>query len=98
MDLHRTRAQLRHETVPERFERQSQPALLIEGRLRRALRPVRSPIRAVDIATTKQDPFQDPGGYALADAVGEHFDDKHPEEAPKDAPMVGDSPIDDKTP
>ena len=100
--VRRTRAQLRHETVPERFERQSQPPHLeqlrqpLEGRLLRALKPVRGPVRAVDIAETKQEPSQYPAGYALADAAGDkHFDDKIPL-ASEDVTQNADEPMDDQ--
>ena len=85
-----TRTQLRHESVPERFERHSQPAQLeqlrqpLEHRLLKALKPVRGPVRAVDIAATGQEPFYYPGGYASADAPDHFFD---PKEALADAPM-----------
>jgi len=51
----------------------------------------------VDIAETKQDPFQYPGGYALADAAGEHhFDDKTPTDL-KDDTQNADEPMEDQT-
>ena len=88
--------------MPERFERQSQPPHLeqlrqpLEGRLLRALKPVRGPVRAVDIAETKQEPSQYPAGYALADAAGDkHFDDKIPL-ASEDVTQNADEPMDDQ--
>ena len=53
-----TRQQLRLETVPEKYERQSQPQFApslrqpLRQRLLAALRPVRGPVRAVDAAAT----------------------------------------------
>ena len=52
-----TRQQLRQETVPERYERQSKPEFApslkqpLRQRLLSALRPVRGPVRAVDAAS-----------------------------------------------
>lgn len=63
-----TRSQLRHESVPERFERQGQPPHLeqlrmpMSTRLLKALKPARGPVRAVDVAEMGQDPFYYPGG------------------------------------
>lgn len=80
-----TRNQLRHESVPERFERQSQPSHLeqlrqpLPNRLLKALRPVRGPVRAVDISVDGQDPFEYHGGYAsndAADSSGHFFESK----------------------
>ena len=82
-----TRSQLRHESVPERFERQGQPPHLeqlrmpMSTRLLKALKPARGPVRAVDVAEMGQDPFYYPGGYALSDAAGkslDSFDDDKP--------------------
>lgn len=75
-----TRSQLRHESVPERFERQEQPPHLqqlrmpMSTRLLQALKPVQGPVRAVDVAEMGQDPFYYPGGHALPDAAGKSLD------------------------
>ena len=68
------RQQLRHETVPERFERQSLPNYLpslkrpLQNRLRLALQPVRGPVRAVDLTHDAQFPTDFTGDPVSADA------------------------------
>ena len=75
-----TRQQLRFETVPERYERQSKPGYLqsvqkpLQERLLEALKPVRRPVRDIDIAGKAQYPdgFPQLGGTgAAACAPGE---------------------------
>jgi len=75
-----TRQQLRFETVPERYERQSKPGYLqsvqkpLQERLLEALKPVRRPVRDIDIASKAQYPdgFPQLGGTgAAAYAPGE---------------------------
>ena len=69
-----TRQQLRFETIPERYERQSRPTYLesmkkpLQERLLEALKPVRGPVRAIDIAGKAQfpDDFPQLGGTGLA--------------------------------
>ena len=74
-----TRNQIRHETIPERFERQGSPEYLeslrhpLPDRLVRALKPVRGPTRAFDVAETDSNPLWSPGGVANADAVADFF-------------------------
>lgn len=75
-----TRQQLRYETVPERYERQSKPDYLpsmqkpLQQRLLEALRPVRGRVRAVDLSSM---PLDDDllGGPSSTDAPGDDDDD-----------------------
>ena len=65
-----TRQQLRHETTPERYERQARPAAEndlkrpLADRILAALRPVRGPVRGLDLASKAQsaDDFPSLGG------------------------------------
>ena len=74
-----TRQQLRWETAPERYERQAAPAHAfnlkkpLAERLLEALKPVRGPVRAVDIAAKAQSPDDFPflGDQSSADASGD---------------------------
>ena len=71
-----TRQQLRHETVPERYERQLRPGAEndlqrpIAERVLQALRPVRGPVRGLDLAAKAQSPddFPSLGGHASTHA------------------------------
>ena len=87
------RQQLRHETVPERYERQSKPAHLpslkkpLRQRLRLALQPVRGPVRAVDLSQDPQFPSDLLGGPYTADAQLQmdepelqQFEERYPED------------------
>ena len=66
-----TRQQLRHETVPERYERQLRPGAEndlqrpMAERVLQALRPVRGPVRGLDLAAKAQTPddFPSLGGH-----------------------------------
>ena len=92
------RQQLRHETVPERFERQSQPSYLpslqrpLKNRLLAALKPVRGPVRAVDLTHDAQFPFDFTGEPVSADAQLqqqllepelEQFEQRYPGDSPE---------------
>ena len=84
-----TRQQLRHETVPERYERQAKPGAEndlkrpLADRILAALRPVRGPVRGLDLAARAQTPDDFPSlggrssintldGTASATAVPPH--------------------------
>ena len=84
-----TRQQLRHETVPERYERQAKPGAEndlkrpLANRILAALRPVRGPVRDLDLAARAQTPDNFPSlggrssintsdGTASATAVPPH--------------------------
>ena len=84
-----TRQQLRHETVPERYERQAKPGAEndlkrpLVDRILTALRPVRGPVRGLDLAARAQTPDDFPSlggrssintsdGTASATAVPPH--------------------------
>ena len=78
-----TRQQLRLETVPERYERQSQPDYApslrqpLKQRLLAALRPVRGPVRAVDVAAHGDTPDDvpspsDPSSANASEPPGYH--------------------------
>lgn len=92
------RQQLLHETVPERFERQSQPSYLpslqrpFKNRLIAALKPVRGPVRAVDLTHDAQFPFDFTGEPVSADAQLqqqllepelEQFEQRYPGDSPE---------------
>ena len=92
-----TRQQLRFETVPERYERQSKPAYLesvqkpLQQRLLEALKPVRGPVRAIDIAGKAQSPddFPQLGGTGAA-AVAPGDAPPHEPHEPPDPPKTDD--------
>ena len=104
-----TRQQLRHETTPERYERQARPAAEndlkrpLADRILAALRPVRGPVRGLDLASKAQsaDDFPSLGGGSsistsdgatLATAMPSHEPAGTPRNTPRHAEVADPEP------